>query len=268
MAAWRSSEARRPALRLPRIVHGALPAAASTRSAEAGKKLFPLIDRTSHPMDAIFRVDGNDVVTSPFAAGPWDPSMQHGSPPAALVVWAAERIPTAVTMRVARVTVDLMRPVPVGPLTIESEILRAGRKIQLCAVRLLAKGVVVVGATVLKIKVQANELPPEAAILPVELPGPDHSRVERVDFSSSPFVTGMSLRAGRVRFGSPGPGAIWYRVDRPTVEGSPVSQAMRAMAAADFCNGTSAVLDFRPLTLLKPDLTLNFLRHPVDDWLL
>ena len=172
-------------------------------------------------MDAIFRVDGNDVVTSPFAAGPWDPSMQHGSPPAALVVWAAERIPTPVAMRVARVTVDLMRPVPVAPLTIESEVLREGRKIQLCAVRLLAGGVVVVGATVLKIKVQASELPPEAVIEPVELPGPDQSRIERVDFSSSPFVTGMSLRAARGHFGVPGPGAIWYRVDRPIVEGAP-----------------------------------------------
>jgi hypothetical protein len=250
------------------MTRGALPAAASTRPAEAGKKLFPLIDRISHPMDAIFRVDGNDVVTSRFAAGPWDPSMQHGSPPAALVVWEAERIPTAVPMRIARVTVDLMRPVPVGPLTIESEVLREGRKIQLCAVRLLAKGVVVVGATVLKIKVQANELPPEAAILPVELPGPDQSRVEPADFSSSPFVTGMSLRAARGRFGSPGPGAIWYRVDRPIVEGAAVSQAMRAMAAADFCNGTSAVLDFREWTFLNADLTVNFSREPAGDWIL
>jgi hypothetical protein len=165
-------------------------------------------------MDAIFRVDGNDVVTSPFAAGPWDPSMQHGSPPAALAVWAAERLPTPVAMRVARVTVDLMRPVPVAPLTIESEVLREGRKIQLCAVRLLAKGVVVVSATVLKIKAQAQPLPSDAVTPPAELPGPDQSRVEPADFSSSPFVTGMSLRAARGRFGSPGPGAIWYRVDR------------------------------------------------------
>jgi len=219
-------------------------------------------------MDAIFRVDGNDVVTSPFAAGPWDPSMQHGSPPAALVVWAAERIPAPVAMRVARVTVDLMRPVPVAPLTIESEVLREGRKIQLCAVRLLAGGVVVVGATVLKIKVQASELPPEAVIEPVELPGPDQSRIERVDFSSSPFVTGMSLRAARGHFGVPGPGAIWYRVDRPIVEGARVSPAMRAMAAADFCNGTSSVLDFRAWTFLNADLTVNFSREPAGDWIL
>jgi hypothetical protein len=219
-------------------------------------------------MDAIFRVDGNDVVTSPYAAGPWDPTMQHGSPPAALVVWAAERIPTPVPMRVARVTVDLMRPVPVASLTIESEIVREGRKIQLCAVRLLARGVVVVGATVLKIKMQASDLPPEAVIEPVELPGPEQSRIERVDSSSSPFVTGMSLRAARGHFGVPGPGAIWYRVDRPIVEGAAVSQAMRAMAAADFCNGTASVLDFRAWTFLNADLTVNFSREPAGEWIL
>lgn len=219
-------------------------------------------------MDAIFRVDGNDVVTSPYAAGPWDPGMQHGSPPASLVVWAAERIATPVPMRIARVTVDLMRPVPVAPLTIQSEVVREGRKIQLCAVRLLAKGVVVVSATVLKIKVQVAELPPEAVIEKVELSGPDQSRVEHVDFSSSPFVTGMSLRAARGHFGVPGPGAIWYRVDRPIVEGAPVSQAMRTMAAADFCNGTSSVLDFRKWTFLNADLTVNFSREPEGEWIL
>jgi len=219
-------------------------------------------------MDAIFRVEGDRVTTSPYAAGPWDPSMQHGSPPAALVTWAAEAIPTLTPMRIARVTVDLMRPVPVAPLTIESDVVRQGRKIQLCAVRLLAKGVVVVSATVLKIKVQAGELPPEAVIEQVTLPGPEQSRVEHVDFSSSPFVTGMSLRAARGHFGRVGPGAIWYRVDRPIVEGAPVSQAMRTMAAADFCNGTSSVLDFREWTFLNADLTVNFSREPSGDWVL
>src|SRR5471032_2709934 len=101
-------------------------------------------------MDAIYRVDGNRVVTSPNAAGPWDARMQHGSAPASLVVWAAEAIPTPQPMRIARVTIDLMRQVPVAPLTIETEILREGRKIQLCAVRLRAEGVLVVSASILK----------------------------------------------------------------------------------------------------------------------
>ena len=219
-------------------------------------------------MDAIYRVDGNRAVTSPNAAGPWDARIQHGSAPAALVVWAAEAIPTPQPMRIARVTIDLMRPVPVAPLTLQTEILREGRKIQLCAVRLLAEDVVVVGATVLKIKTQALTLPPEVADVAIELPGPDQSQPEPASFSSSPFVTGISLRAARGRFGVPGPGAIWYRVDRPLVEASPVSQAMRAVVAADFCNGTSAVLDFREWTFINADLTVSFARQPVGAWIL
>ena len=218
--------------------------------------------------DAIYRVDGNRVVTSPNAAGPWDAAMQHGSAPAALAVWAAEQIPTREPMQIARVTIDLMRPVPVAPLTLQTEVLREGRKIQLCAVRLFAGDAVVVSATILKIKAQPLNLPSEVADVALELPGPDQAREEQTSFSSSPFVTGISMRAAHGRFGVPGPAAIWYRVDRPLVEGSPVSQAMRAVVAADFCNGTSAALDFREWTFINADLTVNFARQPVGTWIL
>jgi hypothetical protein len=171
-------------------------------------------------------------------------------------------------MQIARVTIDLMRPVPVAPLSLETEILREGRKIQLCAVRLLAEDVVVVSATVLKIKTQALTLPPEIADPPVELAGPDQAREEQPDFSGSPFVAGISMRAARGRFGLPGPGAIWFRVDRPLIEASPVSQTMRAVVAADFCNGTSALLDFRKWTFINADLTVSFARQPVGAWIL
>jgi hypothetical protein len=219
-------------------------------------------------MDAIYRVDGSRVLVSPNAAGPWDPSMQHGSAPAALVVWAAENIPTPVPMRIARVTIDLMRPVPLAPLTIKTDVKREGRKIQLCTVTLLADDVVVVAASVLKIKTQAPALPPEIAERPVALPGPDASLPEPADFSSSPFVRGMSLRAVRGRFGVPGPGAIWYRVEWPLIEGFAVSQAMRAVVTADFCNGTAPSLDFRQWTFINADLTVNMAREPVGEWIL
>src|SRR5260370_15569888 len=160
-------------------------------------------------MDAIYRVDDNRVVTSPSAAGPWDPRMQHGSAPAALGVWAAEAIAAPVPMHIARVTIDLMRPVPVAPLTIETEVLREGRKIQLCAIKLLAYGVVVVGATVLKVKTQMQTLPPEIADLPVELPGPDQSMIEPANHAGSPFTKCISMRDARCRFVMFGPAATW-----------------------------------------------------------
>jgi acyl-coenzyme A thioesterase PaaI-like protein len=215
-------------------------------------------------MEAIFRVDGAHVVTSPDAAGPWDSNMQHGGAQASLVVWAAERIPATVPMQVARVTIDLMRPVPVAPLTLETEVLREGRKIQLCAVRLFANGTLTVGATVLKIKKQAQPLPDDVIEPPLDVVAPEQSRIEP---QNSPFGLGMTIRAARGRFGGLGPGAIWYRADRPLIEGFPISQAMRAVAASDFCNASSA-LDYRKWTFLNADLTVSMAREPVGEWIL
>lgn len=215
-------------------------------------------------MEAIFRVDGANVVTSPHAAGPWDPNMQHGGAPSSLVVWAAERIPTPAPMQVARATIDLMRPVPVAPLTIETEVLREGRKIQLCAVRLLAGGKLTVGATVLKVRRQVQPLPDDIVESALDVALPEQSRVEP---QNSPFGLGMTIRAARGRFGGPGAGAIWYRADRPLIEGSVISQAMRAVAASDFCNASSA-LDWTKWTFLNADLNVNMAREPVGEWIL
>lgn len=215
-------------------------------------------------MEAIFRVDGANVVTSPHAAGPWDPNMQHGGAPSALAVWAAEQIATPAPMRIARVTVDLMRPVPVAPLRLESEVLREGRKIQLCAVRLFAGGALTVGATVLKIRAESQPLPDDVAMPALDVPLPEQSRNEP---QSSPFGEGLTIRAARGRFGGPGPGAIWFRADRPLVAGASISQAMRVAAASDFCNASSA-LDFRHWTFLNADLTINLAREPVGEWIL
>lgn len=219
-------------------------------------------------MDAIFRIDGRRAITSPNAAGPWSPDMQHGSAPSGLVTWAAEAMPTPVPMQIARLTIDLMRPVPLAPLAIETEVLRQGRKIQLCEVRLKADDVLVVRATVLKIRSEAQALPAGIADAPIEVPGPEQSRVEPADFSSSPFVSGMSLRAARGGFAHPGSSAIWYRVDRPLVEGAPVSPVMRAVVASDFSNATSVALDFKHWTFLNADLTVSLSRQPVGDWIL
>src|SRR5689334_23545627 len=113
-------------------------------------------------MEAIYRVEGASVAVSAFAGGPWDPKLQHGPAPSSLICWAVERLPSPVPMRVARLTVDLMRPVPVAPLTIETGILREGKKIQLVEVRLLANGTEVVRATALRIRREERTLPSPA----------------------------------------------------------------------------------------------------------
>ena len=219
-------------------------------------------------MAAIYRVEGNRIETSPNSAGPWDATMQHGSAPAALVAWVAEAMPASVPMTIVRLTLDLMRPVPVAPLTFETEVLREGRKIQLCAVKVLASNVVVVRATVLKVRADALPLPAHIADAPVDVAPPDQGQPLPPRFARIPFVAGLSTSVVHGGFMEPGPGAIWYRIDRPIIEGAAISQLMRAVVAADFCNGTSSVLDFDRWTFLNADLTVSLARAPVGEWIL
>ena len=127
-------------------------------------------------MDSVYRIEGNIAHASSWAAGPWSPDMQHSGAPASLVSWVAENIPTRDPMRVARITIDLLRPVPVAPLEIQSEVIREGRKIQLCAITLRAAGVEVVRASVLKIRADAAPLPEHLGESRIDLPGPTPAR--------------------------------------------------------------------------------------------
>lgn len=220
-------------------------------------------------MDAIYKLDHGRVLTSPFAAGPWNSSTQHGAAPAALVAWAVENIAAPQSMQVARLTIDLLRPVPVAPLSIETNIIREGRKIQLCSVRLLAEKVEVVRASALRIRLDHAPLPDTVVETPLDVDGPEtacapqgHSEM------GSPFIGGVSMGVARGAFREPGPASVWYRADRPILEGIPNTPLMRAALTADFCNGTSAVLDFNKWTFINGDLTINFTRMPVGEWIL
>lgn len=220
-------------------------------------------------MEAIFRVEENNVTVGPFAAGPWNPTMQHGGAPSSLSVWAAERVPTAVPMRVARLTIDLLRPVPVAPLTIRTEVLREGRKIQLVAVHLEREGVEVARASVLKVKRADEDLSPIELSDALEFPGPEEGRKRRTpDPNRTSFGATADLRAVKGEFGEKGAAAVWFRFERAFVEGQPNSPAMCAAATSDFTNGVSSELDFRQWTYINADLTVSLSRDPVGDWIL
>lgn len=220
-------------------------------------------------MDSIFRVENNEVTVGPHAAGPWNPTMQHGGAPSSLSVWAAEQIPSASPMRVARLTIDLLRPVPVAPLTIRTDVVREGRKIQLVAVHLEREGVEVARATVLKVRRAEDDHAPVARADALEWPGPEQGRPRRTpDPNRISFGATADLRVVKGEFGEPGPAAVWFRFERRFIEGQANSPAMCTVATSDFTNGVSAELDFRAWTYINADLTVSLARDPEGDWIL
>jgi len=218
--------------------------------------------------EAVYRVDNGIAQTSPTAAGPWDPRLQHGSAPSSLICWAVERLPSPVPMRLARLTVDLMRPVPVAPLAIETEIVREGRKIQLINVRLLAGASEVVRASALRIRVSDQALPERAITPGLDLPLAEQGQPPPFAKDDTPFLRGLDISVVRGGFGAPGPAAVWFRANQPIVAGASISTAMRAVIAADFCNGVSSVLSPRHWTFINGDLTVSLGREPRGEWIL
>ena len=219
-------------------------------------------------MDAVFRLEGDRVETSHYAAGPWDATMQHGAAPSCLITHAAENLPTAVPMRVARVTSELMKPVPVAPLTVQAHVVREGRKLQLCAVSLLADGVEVARGAVLKLRRIDHGYQQDIAQPKLDLPLPQEGQARITIGKNNPFLSGLSTAVVRGSFETTGPAACWFRADRPIIEGQKISPAMRAVIAGDFCNGASTLLPFKAWTFLNADLTISLARDPVGEWIL
>jgi hypothetical protein len=81
--------------------------------------------------DAFYSVDGDRIVPSELTRGPWDPGSQHAGPPSALLARALERCDPRDDARIARVTVEILAPVPIAPMTVSARVVRPGRSVEL-----------------------------------------------------------------------------------------------------------------------------------------
>jgi hypothetical protein len=221
--------------------------------------------------DTLFEEHGDGLVAATvLTRGPWDPRAQHGGAPAALLGRAIERVEPGTDMRVARVTFELLRPVPVGELRVETELVRPGKRVQLVAARLHAGDTLVMQALALRIR-RAEGVAPEVAPadgVPVPLPGRDAVQGLRMPDGGRSFADGgVELRFARGSYRESGPAFVWIALRAPVVAGEAPSALQRVLAAADFGNGAASVLDWSTHTFVNPDLTVHLERDAIGDWI-
>jgi len=215
--------------------------------------------------DAVFHRDGVRYVPTELARGPWDPNAQHGGPAAALLAREVEQHEVGPPAHVARMTVELLRPVPMQPIEIRARTLRPGKKVQLVEASVLAGGTEVVRATALRIR-QADV---EFADAPDDrlTPGPGTRRERFEDLGDPNFGFAMEMSMARGEFGVPGPAAVWFRLAVPVVAGEETTPLMRVAAAADFGNGISGAVTWDDHLFINPDLTIYLHRLPAGEWI-
>jgi hypothetical protein len=227
--------------------------------------------------DALFRSAGDGRwEPTDLARGPWDPAACHGGPVGALLVRAVETVPADgidVEWQLARITIELTRPVPVGrPLTVDTTVERPGKRVSLVAVRLTDGDTEVARARALRTRRTAQPLPSTTVHPPAIAPGaPDDAAPARVAWAASDqrafHTDACEHRFTEGGWDRLGPVGVWIRLRVPTVAGEEPSGAQRAVAAADFGNGVSAGLPYDDYTFINPDLTVHFVRPPAGEWI-
>lgn len=229
---------------------------------------------TSLP-EAIFHRDGDIVVPTELARGPWSADAQHGGAPASLLAGEIERWEPGPAHFVARITVELYRPVPLAPLRLQTETVRPGKRVQWVQSQLLDGDTVVARATGLRVRSEELGLPVPPRE-PLDLPGPHESEGYELFPAGSDdrggaalgvgFWLAVDVRQARGSWAEPGPGAVWFRLRQPIVEGEEISALQRVSAAADFGNGVSATLERGRYLFINPDLTIFVHRLPIGEW--
>jgi hypothetical protein len=214
------------------------------------------------------REEGTFLPTT-LARGPWSKDALHGGPVAALLASAAE--PLLEDLHPARVTVELLRPVPVAPLSVDARVTRPGRKVRLVTADLASgDGTVVATATFLGIR-RADVSAPDVAD-PTPPPGRDavgpatRADVATADDYDAFHNLGVEHRFVAGGFLAPGPATDWIRLRVPVLADTAPTPLQRVLAAADFGNGVSGVADFTRLVFINPDLTVHLHRLPVGEW--
>ncbi len=218
--------------------------------------------------DAVFHLDGNTATPTEIARGPWSPHAQHGGAPSALLAGMVERFEPGPADFVARLTVELMRPVPLTPLRVECTMVRPGEE-----------GPAGAGVVVLRRhrsgagnRVADPHDQPAVRRRGRERCGAAAAAGRTVEFPIVPgrglgFWQAVELRRAYGDFGAPsGRTAVWFRLRVPVIAGEETSPLQRVVALADFGNGMGMAVDRARFSFINPDLTVTLHRYPVGEW--
>jgi hypothetical protein len=232
--------------------------------------------------EGLFQPDGARLVPTEYARGPWNPDTLHGGPVAALLARAVESCATDEPMHVTRLTVELLRPVPLVPLSVSATVSRPGRKVQVVDARISNGDQDLAWGRALRIRLSpAGDIADALAdrgrrasvggsdrAAPPAPPGPDdgYESPSPIGQYRAFHSAGAELRYVAGAFAARGPATVWVRLNEPVVPGEEPTPLQRVAAAADFGNGVSSELDFASYLFINPDLSVHLHRPAVGEW--
>ena len=219
--------------------------------------------------DAFYVPDGDRYLATESTRGPWDPEAQHAGPPAALVGREVESVDAREGAHVARITLEILRPIPIAPLWVSAAVVRSGRTVELVEATLSDERGELVRARAWRVLATSVDLSGGVFAHDPPPPGPEAVEGPKPFFPTGHEVgyhTAMEVRFAAGGFVELGPATAWMRMRRQLVAGEEPSPLARVLIAADSGNGVSGTLDYRRHLFVNTDLTVNLVRPPAGEW--
>lgn len=217
--------------------------------------------------DAFYQqVDEGRFESSALTAGPWSPDAQHAGPPSALLVRAMERVDSGTDMRLARVSVDVLGPVPVAAMDIEVRTVRPGRRVEL-----LEATATVGGRPALVARGWRMRRTPEDYPVVGGHDGPPVPATRKRGPMMSFAHGGGYLSVVDFAFSSGGgdelgPARAWGRARADLVSGERMTGWQHTVVVADSASGVSLATDPMSHPTINCDLVVSLHREPEPGW--
>ncbi|CAN5582686.1 thioesterase family protein [soil metagenome] len=209
--------------------------------------------------------DGEFLIfeSTKYTASNWDSSIQHGSPPLALMTKLVEEQAAGSGQRVGRLLLDILGAIPVAPVRVRSWVQRPGSRISMHNAEMSAqrpdgswRSVATLSAWLLAPSdtsaVASDRYPP---ISEGEPKSDSHS------WQGAPgYLESISWR------GQPdtddGASVAWMTPLFPLVDEEPVTEVQRLALVVDSANGVGAALDPEQFMFMNTDTALHLHRLP------
>lgn len=194
----------------------------------------------------------------------WDPEIQHGSPPLALMTKLIEGLAADSGLRVGRMTLDILGAIPVTRMRVRAWVERPGRRISLMvaemsvsrpdgAERAVARVTAWLLATSDTADAATDRYPPivegESVPVPHSWEGAK-GYLETVSWRRQPRTDDT----GNV---------VWLSPLVPLVDSDPTTELQRLAMVVDCANGAAAALDPEQFMFMNTDTAVHLHRLPV-----
>lgn len=229
---------------------------------------------------SLFQVKDKTLTPTELVRGPWNHELQHGGAVSGALGFAVteecRRAEDATSFLMARLTVEILRPVPVAPLRYRAETVRHGRRSRVITAELHHDDQLVARAS--SQWAQLQELTDQGSPRPPFDSRPDPAVPRRPKERTDPGAAALGyprpgfncdvfeLRCLEGSTEDPGPGTVWVRM-LPSLVADVAGHPVFPLATlADL--GNAVGWDWSPdgHPMVNPDVTLQLFRYPVGEW--